>query len=193
MASIEEVSQGITKQFQDSFTTIRETHYNPNTKGYSYEKILKDFLEKYLGGILDFYVRSAILDSELKCFDIFGTRENEFDVIAMYKNASPKIVMEIQDTHFLSYDGVAFIVEVKQTLTKPSLEKDLKKLSKLSKLSLNHKRFKPSYYHTPLQELRPLHVLFYYETQADVEEISKLIEKYVVGILFFFSKVTRSW
>lgn len=140
-----EILKKIQAGFREEFDKIREMRYNPNTKGYDYEKILKEFYEQYLGNLFNFYTRVPLYDKELKCKNILRNEENEFDVVATYKNALPKIVLQRGKTPFIPYDSTAFITEVKQTLTKSNLNKDLKKLGKLSMLKPRRKRVYSSY------------------------------------------------
>ena len=123
--------EGIENGLKSEFNNLRDKHFNTNTKGYEYEKILKDFLASYFGGIYDFHVRVPLVDIELEALSVFSSSENEFDVVATYKTVVPRIVLKVHETSFLPYDAVAFIAEVKQTVTKAGLESDLKKFDKL--------------------------------------------------------------
>jgi|YelNatPaOPRAMG01_1025707.scaffolds.fasta_scaffold52470_2 hypothetical protein len=165
---------GIDEGLKGRFNELRNKHFNPNTKGYEYEKILKEFLESYLSGLYDFHVRTPLIDAELEALSIFTSAENEFDVVSTYKTAIPRIVLKINDTSFIPYDAVAFIVEVKQTLTKAALENDLKKLDKLSKLKTSESRFGAFVYGDYVIQ-RPLRILFYYESEiADITTLNLL-------------------
>lgn len=53
-----EMLDAIDSTLRDHFDRCRKLTYNPITKGYDYEKSLSDFLMRYLGGVLDFYVRA---------------------------------------------------------------------------------------------------------------------------------------
>ena len=164
------------EELKSRFYKLREKHFNRNTKGYEYEKILKAFLEPYLGGLFDFHIRVPLIDSEMEILSTFSLDENDFDVVCTYKTAIPKIVFKAYETSFLPYDAVAFIVEVKQTLTKTSLEDDLKKLDKLHKLEVG-KRF-GVHFSTKYSIQRPLRILFYYESDIAEETLLVLQKKY---------------
>jgi len=167
----------IEDQLSRRFEEIRDDKYNPNTKGYDYEEIAKIFLENYLGGAFDFSQRFGVLDIELKANSIFDPRENEFDILALYKNAVPKLVYG----RFIPYDSVAFIVEVKQTLKLDNLEKDLLKFSKLNELIVGTRFLLPRPYETysPLKIDRPVRILLYYEASIDKDKGFNLLnEKY---------------
>jgi len=171
----EKLLDAIEEQLKTRFQEIRHKVYNPNTKGYDYEEILKQFLEDYLGGAFDFLIRVGILDAELKANSIFKPKENEFDLIATYKNAIPKLVYH----RLVPYDSVAFIIEVKQTLKLPELKKDLLKFDKLNKLQVADNRtgiYASSGVFTSFKVKRPLRFLFYYEAEAKVEKIFQILE-----------------
>lgn len=168
--------ESVERELRDKFNQLRNLHYNPNTKGYSYEKALKDFLELYLGGIYDFHVRVPIIDFELETFAVFSSGENEFDIVSTYKTAIPRIVFKAEETAFVPYDAVAFITEVKQTLNKGALKKDLRKLDKLNKLRLG-KRFGVTI-GGDFNIQRPLRALFYYESEISDKTLLELLNKY---------------
>jgi hypothetical protein len=167
--------ESVESELRDKFNQLRDLHFNPGTKGYSYEIALKDFLELYLGGVYDFHVRVPIVDLQLEVFSVFSSGENEFDVVSTYKTAIPRIVLQAQKTAFVPYDAVAFLLEVKQTLNKDALDKDLRKLDKLNKLPLG-KRFGITIggnYNIQ----RPLKALFYYESEISDETMLGMLDK----------------
>ena len=84
---------GIEQELRNRFNELRKQKYNSNTKGYDYEKILKEFFEYYIGGAFDLIIRVGTLDSELKVMSVLKPAENEFDVVALYKNAVPRLVV----------------------------------------------------------------------------------------------------
>jgi len=170
------VLDGIEKQLNNRFTEIRSEKYNPNTKGVDYELVLKSFFDSYLSGAFDFLVRVGILDVDLKVKSLLKPEQNEFDVVAIYKNALPKLVYQ----RLVPYDSVAFIVEAKQTLTSSSLEAELKKFSKLDGLRIDKYRLRllPKLMDMPGKEVtlkRPLRFLFYYEAEVDEKEVHRLL------------------
>ena len=128
------------QQVKNRFEEIRRSNYNPNTKGYNYEKICKEFFEIYLGSLYEFHIRASVVDYEGKYNVVFKQGENEFDVVATYKTAIPKIVLEVGDSKFIPLDAVAFIAEIEQTLDKNRLKKDLEKFKKLSTLPVSRDR-----------------------------------------------------
>ncbi len=79
-------------QLLTRFDQLRNERYNPNTEGYDFEEIVKQFYEDYLGGAFDVKMRMGILDSELKALSVLKSEENEFDVLGIYRNAVPKLV-----------------------------------------------------------------------------------------------------
>jgi hypothetical protein len=158
----------IEEQLKTKFAELRDQRYNPNTKGYDYEEIVKEFFEAYVGGAFELLIRVGLLDVELKVLSVLKPSENEFDVVALYKNAVPRLVQH----RLVPYDSVAFIIEVKQTLTLPNLEADLLKLSKLDELQITPERIcSNTGFFTQYQLKRPIRLLFYYEVQADMEKV----------------------
>jgi len=162
MSNKPEMLDRIEKSLENDFKLIRGTYYNPNSKGYDYEDTLAEFLKKYLGNFFTFFIRVPIYDEKIDSENIFTAKENEFDVVATYNNALPKTVFEFRKRRFVPYDATAFIIEVKQTLTKSNLNKDLEKLRKLSMLKLGGNVYIPSI-KTPFSIGRPARILFYYE------------------------------
>jgi len=167
--------ESVEGELGDKFSRLRELHYNPNTKGYSYEKILRDFLEPYLGGIYDFHLRVPIIDFELKTYEIFSSGENEFDVVSTYKTSIPRIVFKAEETAFVPYDAVAFLIEVKQTLNKAALKKDLGKLDKLNGLHLGNRFGVTIGGRFNIQ--RPLRALFYYESEISDKTLLEVLNR----------------
>jgi hypothetical protein len=181
----------IDKTLRNEFDLILNQSINPNTKGYEYEKAVAKFLQQYLDGIVCFNTRARILDNSLNAVNTFARMENEFDVVASFSAAYPRIVMKTGDTITLPYDGVAAIIEVKQTLTKTSLEKDLKKLRKLDDLAYNgpYLRRRERFLRLPgksertknvlltLCQMRPVRTLFYIDSKIDGNSLVNLLKK----------------
>ena len=176
------IVDGITSTLKCDFERIKPVHFNDNTKGYEYEAILAEYLGIYMNNVVDFHVRAAILDKSLVIYEHFTRKENEFDIVATFKTASPNIILKIRDIKYIPLEGIAFIIEVKQDLTKPNLEKDLKKYNKLNNIELERTEFPLS----PLRGMpgdqyivrRPIRILFYYENKIKTETLNKLLVKY---------------
>jgi hypothetical protein len=131
-----------------------------------------------------------VLDCELKVKEIFKGTENEFDTLAIHGYSVPMLVHH----RLIPYDSIAFLIEVKQTLTVTSLEADLIKLGKLEGLkAIDRSSFVPIVGNFPIPKMnRPLRILFYYEPQADLDKVKELLEvKYKTSwdICVVFSKV----
>jgi hypothetical protein len=92
-------------------------------------------------------------------------KSNEFDIVAIYRDACPKIVFE---NRLVPYDSVAFLVEVKKTLSLPFITKDLEKFEKLNNVRV-------SYRHAESEMDRPLRVLFYCESEIDSKELKRVL------------------
>jgi len=108
-----------------------------------------------------------------QAFEVFSTGENDFDVVATFKNACPKIVLRVGDTNFIPFDAAAFIIEVKQTLNKENLAKDLEKLGKLISFDCSG-RFGISF--TGQFSIdRPIKTLLYYESSVAGDTVVKML------------------
>jgi hypothetical protein len=147
------------------FEKISHLKYNPNTKGSDYEEVLSTFLKKYLNGAFDFFTRAGVLDDECIINNHLKEASNEFDIVAIYQDAVPKVVFE---RRLVPYDSVAFIIEVKKSLTLPYVKNDLEKFEKLNNIRISQK-------HNQSLLNRPLRALFYCESQIDIAELNKLL------------------
>ena len=167
-----EILDAIEKQLKNRFQEIFDEKYNQNTKGFDYEQLLGEFLQEYLGGAFNFLIRVGVIDNELMVNSVLEKTQNEFDIVAIYKQATPKLVHH----RLIPYDSVAFIIEAKQTLSISKLEKDLKKFDKLRKLQVFCNRVRNNY-PTSFQIGRPLRVLFYFEKHINIKKFcAKLTE-----------------
>jgi hypothetical protein len=160
-----ELLDSIEKGLTDELERLKKKKYNPNTKGADYEEVLRTFLEKYLNGAFDFFTRVGLLDVECTIQNFLKETANEFDIVAIYNNAVPKIVYE---RRLVPYDSVAFLVEVKQTLTLQAIRDDLLKLEKLNNIRVSKK-------HEKSMLNRPLRALFYYESKIDPQKLNTLL------------------
>ena len=135
-----DIIMAVEKHYLSRFKELYKLRYNPSIKGQGLELVMKEFLETYLGSIFDFQNHVALIDYEGKYYQIFSPGENEFDIVATYKTAVPKIAININNFKYILLDAVAFIIETKQDLTAQNLKHDLKKLSNLSLLPIHPKR-----------------------------------------------------
>ena len=168
-----EILSAVSQKLRGDFEAIRGTQYNPNVKGYDYEAIVEHFLASYLSGLFEFHQRCSLLDSRLDICKRFNPRENEWDIVATFRHAAPRIVLERGGTAWVPYDAVAFLVAVKQTLTPQALEKDLERYERLA--CVHFTEFGPTI-SSEFSVQRPLKILFYYEgsiTQTIVETLSR--------------------
>jgi hypothetical protein len=150
---------------------------NQNTKGFQFEKSIADTLSDYLGSEFEFHVRSQIIDANLDYLNIFAVGQNEFDIVATFRSASPKIIMKIGDAKYVPYDSVAFIIDIKTRLDKKRLTDDLEKLKKIALLPLTKSRFSLLIASDKFL-MRPLRLLFYYESNIDETTELKLLTDY---------------
>lgn len=130
----EAIIQGFRTNLHSQWEQHRDHAFNANTKGAAYESALKEFLDEYFAPIYNIRTRTAVIDRELQCFDLLNPGESELDVVSVFKQAVPGIIMEAGEMGWVPYDSVAFVCEVKSKLTAPALEKDLEKFAKLSEL-----------------------------------------------------------
>lgn len=162
---VESIINGIGKQLSNKFEELRPLHYNTTTKGHGYEIILKDILDEYLESIVSTYTNCALIDRRLDFLDNLDPRENEWDVVAVYNSACPRIVLQKNELKYIPLDGVAFLVEVKQTLTKPYLLDDLSKFYNISNTNTDG-RFGATFT-GPYSVGHPIKILAYYDKSID--------------------------
>lgn len=172
------ILDAIERQLENRFQEIYDEKYNPNTKGFDYERILGKFLNGYLGGAFNFPIRVGIMDNELRVNSVLKETENEFDIVATYKDAAPRLV----HNRLIPYDSIAFVIEAKQTLKLSEKEdegilRDLGKFDKLNKLQVVDYRISGNpAVSNPYRIRRPLRILFCYEKEADNEKLREILE-----------------
>jgi len=71
-----EILREVERKFRKDFEEIMRLRYNPNTKGYEYEKIAADFFRKYLGSVYDFHIRAALVDYKGEYSRMLTPQEN---------------------------------------------------------------------------------------------------------------------
>ena len=161
------IIEKVENELMNELREVMELPGSPNVKGESYEDSVSRFFEKYLGSIYDFHTRVSIIDFLGFCFEELKPIENEFDIVATYKTAVPRIILEHEKHKYISYDSVAFIIQVKQDLDKGKLKSDLEKLKKIRSLPLCLGRFRPASVVIPESlcvgtiSVQPLNILFY--------------------------------
>lgn len=160
----EEYAYTILNSFSDAlnnrFQECKASNYDANTKGGQYEKVVSKFMETYFGGVLDFHTRAQVLDISLNCLRLFRRNSNNFDVVATFRAAIPRLIYSTGDITFVPLDSVALVAEVKDTLTKTFLKDDLEKLKLFSDLPFSVDRFYPLITKEN-QVPRPLRLLVY--------------------------------
>jgi hypothetical protein len=134
----EALVEGFNEQLRGKWVDHRRQAFNSNTKGAAYENALADLLKEYFGGIYDIRTRTAVIDEYLECFDVFSAGTAEFDVVANFSQAVPRVILESGDMKWVPYDGTAFICEVKSEINTSKLEDDLAKLAKLKKIEADN-------------------------------------------------------
>lgn len=180
--NMEDLVNNFSNSLEDEFKKLRSIHYNPNVKGGGYEKILKEFLETYLGNVFTFDSRVALIDTNHDIFQLLKPSQNEFDIVVQYRTTFPSKVYTYKNIHYISYDSCAFVIEVAQTLTKKQLQDDLNKLRILTVLNKKlgwldkGKRFDFTV-GGPYNVDYPLRVLFYYEASISRKEFTSALEK----------------
>jgi hypothetical protein len=170
--------ESINKELRSKFEELRSLKLNANTKGGEYEKHVANLLHDYLGSRFEFHVRAHLIDAEMEYLNIFSTGENEIDIIGTFSNALPRIILKVGDTRYVSYDAVAFTVDIKSRLDRQKLGQDLDKLSKISKLRKSPPAVGSVMYARSHFLDRPLRCLFYFEKSIDRIEMEKILDKY---------------
>ncbi|WP_126662015.1 DUF6602 domain-containing protein [Haloterrigena salifodinae] len=131
---ISDLLTGLRQKLRTQWREYRSQSYNQNTKGEAYEQALANLLTDYVGGAYDIRTRTAVIDDNLDCFELFTPAQNEIDVVATFPQATPQIVFQSQGMTWVPYHGVAFICEVKSRLTTTALRNDLEKTGKLQQI-----------------------------------------------------------
>lgn len=176
---VQELLENLNSELESDFSRFRDLPHNPDSKGSSYEEVLKNLLDKYFGGSYTFYTKPAVLDSNLEVFDKFDTSrgENEFDVAGMFRQADPKVVFNVGEMTYIPLPGMAFVFEVKSKLTKTSLEDDLDKLSKLKNLIQNEETQASAHIKYDGALSRPALCLIYDKYSISDESFSKILQE----------------
>lgn len=167
------------EDLRNDWEQIRNRDYNPSRKGGEFEKTIKDFLETYFTSVFEFHIGCFLVDSELRSFKEFDPKQNEFDIVSLFRTATPNIVFKEGDMNWVPYDGVAFVGEVKSHLSKPNLKKDLSKLDTLKSLRGSpSERFPKSSSGTDMMVPHQLHCLVYDKNEIDRQTRKELFYKY---------------
>jgi hypothetical protein len=120
------ISDAFKRQLTSKFEMYANIHYNYNTKGSYYEKVVASILNDYLGSRFEFHTRTQLIDASMQYIRVFEGKTSEVDVVGVFKNASPRIIISIGETHIVPYDATALLVEVKSKMDSNSLRNDLK-------------------------------------------------------------------
>jgi hypothetical protein len=139
---IKRLGEGIQNQLKKDWNKFRNQHHNPSNKGASYEEALSDFLDKYYGGVYETQTETVVIDENLNVFESFDTArgEHEIDLVGIFQSARPRIIFEVGEMTYVPLIGTAFLCEVKNKIDSGRLEKDLKKLQKVSRLAREEDR-----------------------------------------------------
>lgn len=171
--------ESIDRELRSEFDRIKPTSAHSAIKGAEYQESVRDFLEKYLGGRLEFHTNARLVDSELQAFEKMSTKENDFDVVGIFRNAIPKVLIKGKQITTIPFDAVALVVEVKQTLDASSLRDGLKKLQTLNYMKPSKDRFLSivSRFEYTFDE-RPLRWLFAFERSLKSETMDKVLREF---------------
>jgi len=187
----ERIIEKVENELMNELREVMELPSSPNVKGEMYEVKISSFFEKYLGSIYDFHTRVSIIDFLGFCFEVFKPIENEFDIVATYKTAVPRIILKHEgevnekksEFKYIPYDSVAFIIQVKQDLDKGKLKSDLEKLKKIRSLPLCPGRIPasvtyPNTLYIGGPSVSPLNILFYLRGSISNEAIESLLKEF---------------
>jgi hypothetical protein len=137
---VEEKARALFEKFSDRLRRDWEDHTipsNPTVRGSSYKEGLANFLRQYFGNKYIVSTNVYLIDNRLACFDVFTDGQNEFDVVATFSQAEPRISIESGDVQWIPLSSAAFLCEMKSKLTKPNLESNLEKLQSICQLAAN--------------------------------------------------------
>jgi hypothetical protein len=171
----------IDNELRSSFEKIKSVAASTGRKGSEYEALVGDFLNEYLGGAFQAYQGVRLIDRGLRALTHLSTKENEFDVVAVYQGAVPRVVLELREIVVVPYDAVAFVVEVKQSLDASSIKDGLEKLSRLNELDITPKRFGVNVAGDYVFTERPLRWLFAFERKLSDSALSESLARFGSG------------
>ncbi len=166
-AQAQKIINGISRDIISEFEKFRDIQANTNTKGGVYEKTVSEFFTVYLGSRFDFHTRAHLLDINMEYLELLSLGQNEIDVVATFNSAYPKIILKLGGVNFVAYDSVAFLAEIKTTLDKTNLTKDLIKFEKINGLSLSEFKIRVggAFIGGDYIVEKPLRILFYFDSE----------------------------
>jgi hypothetical protein len=170
-----EILTNLENELRSKWLALGKASFAPNTKGQGYEIAAKQFLETYLGGPLEFHNRVALIDAQLKLLQTMDPAQNEWDIVAVYRAATPRLVLEVANLRYIPVDAAFFVAEVKKTLTAPFLTADLHKLSRLRKLESDYRLTRIGGFAGSFRETKVLRLLLYNTREIDNSKLLQLL------------------
>lgn len=164
-------------QLEHQWQRYRGTEGDDSARGSSYESALQDLLDEYFGGRFDIWSNCSVMDSQLACFDTFEKNaQNEIDVVALFSQASPRIVLREMDMNWVPLEGISFLCEVKSRVDKGRLESDLRKLEILRELEIDPDDRFPTKVHGDYTVDHQLHCLIYDKGTISDDTLNSLLD-----------------
>lgn len=166
-------------QLERDWRKFRNIEGNDTSRGSSYESALSNILNKYFEGIYKIETNCSIMDMELKCFDEFrSSSQNEFDVVALFRQASPRVILKEGDVTWIPLSAVAFLCESKSKVDKGRLKSDLKKFQILRSIESDPDDRFPTKVHGDFNVDHQIHCLVYDKSEISNSTMTDLLEKY---------------
>lgn len=125
----EDLISSFQTQLEHQWSRFRDIEADDSARGNSYETALRDLLDEYFGGKYDIFSNCSIMDHQLRCFREFGENaDNEIDVVALFSQATPRIVLKETHINWVPLQGISFLCDIKSRIDKGRLESDIEKL-----------------------------------------------------------------
>lgn len=176
ISSADELTRRFQTQLDHEWQRFRDIDANDTSRGSSYETELSNILESYLGSSYEIVTNCSIMDRDLECFDTFETSgQNEFDVVSLFCQAIPRIVVEEGKIRWVPLPSIAFVCEVKSRVDKGRLSSDLDKLSTLRSLEGDPADRFPTKMQGPSTVDRQIHCLVYDQASIANDTFTELL------------------
>ena len=174
--------EGVIEVFQTQldrdWAIFRTIEGNDTARGMSYEEGLYEVLSQYFEGIYALETNCSVMDDDLDCIEAFDPHsKNEVDVVALFKQAVPRVILRRRKVTWIPLSAVAFLCEVKSKVDSGRLEADLLKLEILRSIEGDPKeRFKNQVRGNFVVD-RQIHCLVYDQAEIANDTMTELLNE----------------
>ncbi len=128
-ALAKQTAEAVESALRDNWRRLAAQPLPPNVKGSAYERTLAEWLKPFFPAALRIETNAQLLDRSLRLLP--RAKENEWDVVGIYAEATPNMVLRMGDAKTVPFDALFFIASVKSVVTKPKLKGDLAKFESI--------------------------------------------------------------